>query len=292
VPSYLHEVLIEMFRDRPALVADVLGGPMGMEVPGFDKAALSSGDLTDVQPKEYRADAVVTLTVADAVVMAVVVEVQLGVDRRKRWSWPVYLTTVHARLMCPVVLLVVCPDASVADWCAQPIAVGHPGFVLAPSVLGPRQMPAITDVELARRQPELAVLSAIAHGGRADPVPVFEALLAALDVVDRDHASLYTDLVLAALPAAGQALLEELMTTTPHRYQSDFARRYFGQGEAKGKAEGKATAVLMILDTRGIAVPEDRRAEITACTDLERLDRWINRAVTVTTIEDLFGVAE
>ncbi|HZN19336.1 MAG TPA: hypothetical protein VFB84_14345 [Micromonosporaceae bacterium] len=85
-------------------------GPLGVAVPEFHKARLSAGDLTDVVPTEYRADAVVTLDVADTPVFAVVVEVQLRADARKRRTWPVYVTTVYARLGCPVVLLVVCPD--------------------------------------------------------------------------------------------------------------------------------------------------------------------------------------
>jgi 3-methyladenine DNA glycosylase AlkC len=69
------------------------------------------------------------------------------------------------------------------------------------------------------------------------------------------------------------------MTTTTHRYQSDFARRYFSQGEAE--------AVLTILDARGIAVPDEIRANIAKCTDLDQLGRWIRRAATADKIQDL-----
>jgi hypothetical protein len=44
---------------------------------------VSPGDLTDVKPTEYRADAMVTLNVAEDPVFAVVVEVQLSVDEQK-----------------------------------------------------------------------------------------------------------------------------------------------------------------------------------------------------------------
>jgi hypothetical protein len=181
----------------------------------------------------------------------------------------------------------VCPDPVVAAWCAAPIELGHPGLVLCPVVLGPHQVPVVTDLDTARRAPELTVLSAIAHGGRSDPVPVFEALRAALDVVDRDHADLYTDIVLAVLPAAARECLEEFMTITSHRYQSDFARRYFSQGEAKGFSEGEAKAVLAILDARGVEVPEEVRARIAGCTDLDQLDVWVRRAATAAKIQDL-----
>ncbi|GAA4246342.1 hypothetical protein GCM10022255_017190 [Dactylosporangium darangshiense] len=81
------------------------------------------------------------------------------------------------------------------------------------------------------------------------------------------------------------------MTTTSHRYTSDFARRYFSQGEAageaRGQARGEAMAVLAILDTRGIDVPDAVRDEIAGCTDLDQLGVWIRQAVTAETVQDL-----
>jgi len=82
------------------------------------------------------------------------------------------------------------------------------------------------------------------------------------------------------------------MITTPHRYQSDFARRYFDQGEAsgaaKGEARGEARAVLAFLDARGIEVPDDVREEIASCSDLDQLDTWIRRAATASKVQELF----
>ncbi|HEX6683615.1 MAG TPA: hypothetical protein VF062_12510 [Candidatus Limnocylindrales bacterium] len=287
MPSHLHEILIEMFRDRPSLAAELLRGPLEVEVPDFDEARVSASDLTDVTPTEYRADAVVTLAGEGIPVLAVVIEVQLRVDARKRRSWPAYAATLHARLGCPVVLMVVCPVQVVADWCGVAIPFGPPGSVLTPVALGPDQVPLITDLETARRVPELAVLSALAHGGIPDPKPVFEALLAALDTIDLDHANLYTDLILSVLPAAAQACLEEFMAITNYQFQSDFARRHFSAGEAQGKAQGEADALLAILDARGIDVPDRIRAELAVCTDLDRLGYWIRQAATANRIEDL-----
>jgi hypothetical protein len=252
---------------------------------------LSAGELTDVAPTEYRADAVVTLNVADSPVFAVVVEVQLRVDARKRRTWPAYVATLHARLGCPVTLLVVCPDRVVAAWCAEPVVVADPGLVLTPVVLGPRQVPVVTDVEIARRHPELAVLSALAHGGREDPSAVFGAFVAALDVIDHDHANLYADLVFTALPAATRAWLEEFMTTAAYQHQSDFARRLISRGEAQGEAQGEAKALLAILDARSIHVPDDIRADIAACTDTAQLEAWIRRAATADKIQDVLDTA-
>lgn len=260
------------------LAADLLAGPLGVAVPEFHTARLSADELTDVVPTEDQADAVITLDVADTPVFAVVVEVQLRVDARKQRTWPACVANLHARLGCPVVLLVVCPAPAVAAWYATPIVIASPGLVLRPVVLGPRQVPVVTDAGLARRHPELTVLSALAHGGRQDPSAVFGALFAALDVIDYDHAKLYIDLILRVLPGA-RVLLERLTTAATPRYHSDFARRYFSQGEVK--------ALLAVLDARGVDVADDIRADIVTCTDIAQLESWIRRAATAEKIQDV-----
>ena len=258
----------------------------------FEKACLTSSDVTDVAPTEYRADAVVTLTVEDTPVRAVVIEVQLRTDARKRRTWPAYVGTLYARLDCPVVLLVIAPEPRVAAWCARPTLVGEPGFVLTPVVLGPTAVPLVTDADSARRNPELTVLSAMAHASGHDQKPLLEALLIALAHVDHVHATLYADVVLKVLPAAARDLLEALMTTSTHPPVSDFARRWYDDGKAEGKAEGnaegEARAVLAVLDARGLPVPDGVRSRIATCTDLGQLDAWIRRAVTITDVEELF----
>ncbi|WP_034270369.1 hypothetical protein [Haloechinothrix halophila] len=291
MPSTTHEALIELFRNRPELAAELLTEPLGIMVPRFEQARLDSGDLTDLAPTEYRADAVVVLTRNGTAVLAVIIEVQLARDKRKRRTWPVYLTTLHARLRCPAILLVLCADPDTAGWCAAPIHVGHPGWELRPLALGPDKVPVVTDVDDAPHAPELVVLSAMAHGTHPDRDKVFRALIAALEHVDEDHATLYHDVVLSVLPEAARHHLEALLLTRKYEYQSDFARKYFGQGKAEGekagRAEGEANALLAVLDAREIAVPEEAKSRITECTDLDQLDAWIRRAVTATRIEDV-----
>lgn len=289
MPTAKHEGLIELFRHRPTLAAE-LAEVLGIKLPAWRQAREGSGELPDLVPAQRLADAVVTLIGAGGrPVLAIVVEVQLRRDDEKLWSWPTYLTNLRSRLRCPVLLLVVCTSRTTAAWCAKPIELG-PDSVVRPRVLGPEQVPMVTDVKQAQECPELAVLSALAHGRRSAPDQrgVLKALLAAYGVMDRDHASLYHDVVLKALPAAARRYLEELMAIGTYEYQSDFARHYFGQGEAKGEAKGEANAVLEVLAARGIDVPAEARAQITTCDDLEQLRTWIRRAATAQSIGDLF----
>jgi ClpX C4-type zinc finger len=57
--------------------------------------------------------------------------------------------------------------------------------------------------------------------------------------------------------------------------------------DAGGKARGVARAVLVVLDTRGVAVPEAIREQILACADLTQLDTLLRRAVTATTADEV-----
>lgn len=279
-----------MFRHRPSLAAELLSGALGLGLPPYEQARVDPGEFTDLTPTEYRADAVVVLIGDDAPVLAVVVEIQLRRDGDKRWSWPVYVTTLRARLRCPAVLLVVCVDALTATWCAAPIEVGPAGSRLVPLVLGPDRVPVVTDVEMAVRDPELAVLSAMAHGGGSASSDVLDAVFAALMSVDAEHATLYADVVMPALPAAARRYLEALVSTVSYKreYQSEFVRKFVFQGRVEGRVEGRAAAVLSVLDARGIDVPDDARTRITGCDDLDQLDSWLRRAVTAGSAHELF----
>src|ERR1019366_6221235 len=88
----------------------------------------------------------------------------------------------------------------------EPIEIG-PGNVFVPLVIGPASVPFIDDVDVAERDPELAVLSFIAHGNEA-PAEVLgrAALLATLRLSD-ERQVLYSDLVFAALSEAARAAL-------------------------------------------------------------------------------------
>jgi len=300
--SSLHEVLVELFREQPSLVVELLAEPFRLEVPAHEDVVLSSGELNQAVPRELRADAVIVLRAAgNRPVLGVVVEVQLSPSDDKWWTWPLYLVCVRDRLKCPVVLLVVAPDAAMARWCAKPIYLGPPDWTFKPLVLGPDRVPVVTDPDLARQHLELTMLSAIAHSEHPRRDEIFKSLLAALDSADHDDADRYTDLVLVALPAAARAYLEDLMKAGTYEYKSDFARRYYHQGQTEGRAEGltegltegraegEVRALLAILNARGIPVSDAAHTRITSCTDLDQLDAWVRRAITAPTIQDLFN---
>jgi len=46
--------------------------------------------------------------------------------------------------------------------------------------------------------------------------------------------------------------------------------------------------VIAFLEARALLVDDAARAQILGCTDLTVLDRWVRRAATIDTIEELF----
>ncbi|MEU9521496.1 hypothetical protein [Streptomyces sp. NPDC048224] len=60
------------------------------------------------------------------------------------------------------------------------------------------------------------------------------------------------------------------------------------EGREEGRAEDRSEITLEILEWRGIPVADAVRERVLACTDLEQLRVWSQRAVQVTRAEDLF----
>ncbi|MBK8257749.1 MAG: hypothetical protein IPK82_34410 [Polyangiaceae bacterium] len=58
-------------------------------------------------------------------------------------------------------------------------------------------------------------------------------------------------------------------------------------GREIGKAIGEATALLRVLERRGIAVPAEAREKILTCTNTSQLETWLDRALTATAIDEV-----
>ncbi|WP_081865526.1 hypothetical protein [Chondromyces apiculatus] len=281
-----HEALLLLFRNRPTLAAEFLRDTLGAPVPRFTEARIEPAELTEIVPAAHHADLVVLL-LEDRPVLAIVVEAQLGRDPDKAYAWPSYLVAVRARYRCRACLLVVTTDEAIAAWSAEPIDLGPPRWVLEPYVLGPSAVPVITEPAEARMRPEVAVLSAMAHGQSEAGLSVALAALAAAAGLDAERQQLYVDVVLSSLNEAAKRSLEAMMKSG-YEFQSEFARTYVAKGVQEGTLKAKAQAVIAFLEARGLEVPASVQERILASTDLAELDRWIRRAAVVRDAHELF----
>ena len=81
------------------------------------------------------------------------------------------------------------------------------------------------------------------------------------------------------------------------KFFSEAHRRSYDRGKAEGKAEGtaegeakgKAEVLLMFLRRRGLAITDDQEHRILTCTDLAIIDRWLDRAFSVASVEELLA---
>jgi flagellar biosynthesis/type III secretory pathway protein FliH len=60
------------------------------------------------------------------------------------------------------------------------------------------------------------------------------------------------------------------------------------EGRAEGRTEGRALSLLDVLSMRGIEVSSDVSDRIKNCVDLDCLDVWFKRAMTISGVEALF----
>jgi hypothetical protein len=286
MPSSEHAVLVDLFRARPSLAATLLER-FGVRVPRSATPEIVESTFP-VSLSDLQADLVILLRDARSEPrLAVVVEVQLAADRDKPHRWLTCQVAAQSRHRCDAAVLVVTPDSNVARWARVPVAVGPLGS-FAPLVFGPDEVPRPSELAEVELNPELALLGALAHQGDIDDASLRTAGRALVALGDDDRGSLYFDLLLAIFgEALARAVEEQMIYVEP---MSEWGKKHFRQGKAEGKAEGEAEALLRVLVARGFAPSPEQRATILACTDLERLGRWIDGALAVETVESMLGV--
>jgi hypothetical protein len=240
-------------------------------------------------PVEFRADLVLELRDAnDAIVLAIVLEVQRDEDPKKKFSWLVYVAAVRAKKLCPTILLVVAPDAGVAAWAGEPIDSGLGRGGLSPVVLGPASVPVVTEVAVAEQETELAILSAVAHGNGPEGLDVVQAVLSALGRFDHEHAAVYFQIVYTALREPMQKALEAMIMERQTQAKATFPP-FAQQLIDRGKLEGERAVLLRLVARAGITLSEEERARVDACTDLATLDRWVDNVLGAKTAADVLS---
>jgi hypothetical protein len=76
----------------------------------------------------------------------------------------------------------------------------------------------------------------------------------------------------------------------PPGYAEEWAAGYArGLAKIEGKVILYGKGILYVLEVRGIPVSDDVRERIISCTDLARMDAWMERSRTVQRAEDLFA---
>lgn len=223
MPSAEHESPVALAKLDPGLVAWLLTNVFQVKVPEYHHARTHATDVRVLVPRTYHADSMLLFCdPTDRPLLSVVFEVQRGWDHTKRRTWNLHVAQVEAELDVDVALLVYCPDARTASRYRDHFEYDGLSLTLRPLIFTPTDVPLVLDVELARSNPALAVLSAICHGHDAQVGATFPALIEALHSLGPSTAFPYHDVVLAGLPTAARVSWEEyLSTTVGHEYHSE-----------------------------------------------------------------------
>jgi hypothetical protein len=296
MPSPTHQILVELFRRRPALLVDLLAatpgaGPPSSLPPGA-RIVPTTATFTDLMHAEYRADLAMHVLPpgSDRPLRTFIIEAQLRPDPDKRYTWPLYSAGLRARDRCPVTSIVLALDAGTARWAGRLVVLDPLGtHVFRPVVIGPGDIPLITDLDQARARPELTLLSALMHcrtpgGERA----VYVALAAACAALDREFRVLYASAIRALMSDEVRRPLEVLMHFEGNQLDVEMFRYYYAQGEKAGRHETLRAILTDLLTERFGPLREAALRQIQEASP-EVLAHWGRRVLSAASLDDVLA---
>nr|WP_246422046.1 hypothetical protein [Nocardiopsis mwathae] len=276
-----------------------------IKLPDTAPVQLGENNLNDRPSRDLFPDTVILIGPKHHPDHAIVVEIQKAKSESKLRQLPRYAAALWLFLKCPVAVLVVCPTRQAAAEYAKPITTDLAGYTHESIVVGPGDIPVLTDAGAVIDDPELAVMGVMAHGDRRS---VVEAFVAGMEKMDPQVAPRYYEHAHRTAAPMVRRLLEEIMSSTSWPVSSPFAREHFGRGKEEGLKEGlkegileglqeglqegrtreAAEILLRGVDSRGIKISDEIRGRITTCGDLEQIEAWLQRAFTAERAEDIF----
>jgi hypothetical protein len=223
-------------------------------------------------------------------------ESQTDPDPDKAYTWPHNYAYLRDAYRQEVELAVVTSKPATARWARDLIHCGLPGAVcmtVRAFTFGPDEVSAVTALTDAAADPWYAVFAALVHSRSRQCDGILEVLAEALDTMNVAIAARAAGYVEAGLGStAGREKWRKLMATQTYGYITSYISEQqaigIEQGREKGREEGLATAILRVLERRGIAVTDADHDRITACTDTSMLGTWLDRSLTASKASDLF----
>ncbi|EGG46619.1 MULTISPECIES: hypothetical protein [Streptomyces] len=282
-----HEAMHRIFQHDPGLFSRV-SRILGIPLSGPVVTTVMPTDLTEASPVERRVDTLLRLETPEQGAFLLAIEAQGKKDPDKPASWAYYTAFLWTKYRLPTCLMVVCQDRATAQWAQRTVYSGLPQMPtvsVRPTVVGPHNMPVITDPAEARADLALATLAAITHAAEPDIDVILKALSTALRDTPQDIADPIVEFTAQGLgnrPA--KHLWRNLVAVDLSFYKSYISEEIRDEGRAQSRAED----LLLVLEERGLDVSDDVRRRITECREPETLRRWLSRAVTAPKAEEIF----
>jgi hypothetical protein len=292
MPSIVHETPMELIRQHPPLVMDLVRAVSGLELEGRLRTRLIATDASVVVPTQFLADGAVLAEDEDGnPLLAIIVEPQGRDAHTKKYSWPIYVCSIRKQQKCDALLLVICWDRDEVEECRQTIQTGHPGFDLTPVVAHPGNTLGGDDGDPG---PYLLLFAGYIGAIDLDTDDGQNVVLEAARQVPDSSRDTCITLILAVASEAARRAMEAKMATPA--YRNDFIESFKAEGKAEGRAEGKAegraetlvSAIMKTLTARGIRLDATRDEQVRSCSDPNQLNTWFEAALTAKTADDVF----
>ncbi len=306
----LHEAPLDIMRERPEVLLEVLALAKVSEATMARerlRVVVADSALTEL-PSQRNADFVAHVHEEGRARprLTVIVEVQRGRRREKKYAWSEYVVRAARRHGAPVVLLVWVFDARTARWARGPHKLG-PGFAYSPVVIGPEELPAVGSVEEAAAHLDLATLVALTRLGEAAAkktdlpgeaqAEVLRVAAAAVKLSDEEVRDRIATALYGAASVAFRGILEQFLEAHHMRtlellkeeFREEGREKGREEGREEGEARGRAKTLLRLLRLRGFTVEEAASARISATTDVAVLDRWLDRVLTAKSVDEVLA---
>lgn len=287
-----HEALHHIFREEPDLFCRVMNLVLDEDFPVFRNVSVLNSDLTEISQVVRHADTVLQAETSEGS-QIIVVEPQTKPEKKKHRSWAYYISYLENRYELPVTLLVVTPHEATARWARGPISLGpskRPSLQVFPLVAGPDNTPLITEPEIAAEDVAFAVFAALTHRESPEIENALNSLAHALSKTDIDTAVHLAEFTEAGLgDGCAETIWRRIIMTMTYPFATKLHAELEAKGREKGRVEGQAGMLLMLLDHRGVTLTEVERERIATCTDEERLADWAVKAVSVSSAAELFS---
>jgi hypothetical protein len=220
------------------------------------------------------------------------VELQRRIDPAKARRWPLLVSILRDQRRAMGDLWVITPSARVAAWARSACDAEGPAGTeqtLRPVVLlvGAEQAEELLD----EAHPELAFFAAWAMHDRKDAKAV-RVVERALGVTERLPARLRHAQerdIMAVLSPPMERRLKEREMAAKRRQLSPIAEEILAlRAERRARREDLKQALIWVLRTRGLRVSAPQQAKIRNCFDDPTLDRWLVRAMTASSLTEIF----
>ncbi|REG23601.1 hypothetical protein ATI61_11671 [Archangium gephyra] len=86
---------------------------------------------------------------------------------------------------------------------------------------------------------------------------------------------------------AGQVLHSVMDAQRAEELMRSYGEQLIERGRRRGLKQGLAEGLLRILAARGLLMDEQARQRVLACTDVATLEKWLDRALTATTLSEV-----